>query len=122
MSDLQNVEQNTKKILDSIIETLDSKKASDINMLDLRKKGYISQFVVIATSLAGKHSLALLDYLKEELKPIGAKFYAIDDSSEEWIIIDLGEIMIHIFTQNHRNKYNLDEFLEKNFKDSIKND
>ncbi|MWV62082.1 ribosome silencing factor [Helicobacter saguini] len=121
MSDTKE-QQFTKKVLDSIIEILDSKKASDINVLDLQGKGYISQFVVIATSMAGKHSLALLEYLKEGLKPLGAKFYAVDDSSEDWIIIDLGEIMVHIFTENHRNKYNLDEFLEKNFKDSIKND
>lgn len=112
--------ESLQKTIESIVEILDSKKAFDINVIDLQDRGYISQFVVIATSLAGKHSLALLDYLKEELKPLGVKFYAIDDSSEDWIIIDLGEIMIHIFTQNHRNKYNLDEFLQKTFKDSIK--
>lgn len=106
-------------LIESIVNILDSKKASDISVINLQDKGYIAQFVVIATSLAGKHALALLDYLKEELKPQGAKFYAIDSESEDWIIIDLGEVMIHIFTQNHRNKYNIEEFLHKTFQ--IKN-
>lgn len=106
-------------LIESIVNILDSKKASDISVINLQDKGYIAQFVVIATSLAGKHALALLDYLKEELKPQGAKFYAIDSESEDWIIIDLGEVMIHIFTQNHRNKYNIEEFLHKTFQKEI---
>ena len=97
--------------LDKIIELLDSKKAENIVLFDLRQSAYITQFVVIATALADKHSFALLDTLKTELKAQGERFYSTDEESGDWIIADLGDIMIHIFTENHRKKFNLDEFL-----------
>lgn len=97
--------------IDFITHLLDSKKAEDIVSFDLRKNSYITQYVVIATSLATKHSLALLDTLKTELKARGETFYAVDEDSGDWVIVDLGDIMIHIFTDNHRKKFNLEEFL-----------
>lgn len=97
--------------LDKITELLDSKKAENIALFDLRESPYITSFVVIATSLADKHSFALLDTLKTELKAQGETFYSTDEDSGDWIIADLGDIMIHIFTENHRKKFNLEEFL-----------
>lgn len=100
-----------KERLDFIIDLLDSKKADNIALFDLKDSGYITQYVIIATSLADKHSFALLDYLKSELKPKGETFYSVDEESGDWIIADLGDIMVHIFTENHRKKINLEEFL-----------
>lgn len=105
----------TNDLIQTITQILDSKKAYNIEIIDLHNKGYLSQYVIVATAMAGKHALSLLNYLKEELKPKGVKFYAVDEENEDWIIVDLGEIMVHIFTQNHRNKYNLEEFLQKTF-------
>lgn len=100
-----------KERLDFIIDLLDSKKADNIALFDLKDSGYITQYVIIATSLADKHSFALLDYLKSELKSKGETFYSVDEESGDWIIADLGDIMVHIFTENHRKKFNLEEFL-----------
>lgn len=109
------IEKTTQNRLDKIIELLESKKAEDVALFDLRQTPYITSFVIIATALADKHSFALLDYLKTELKAQGEHFYSTDEESGDWIIADLGDIMIHIFTENHRKKFNLEEFLE-NFK------
>ncbi len=98
--------------LEVIVNLLDSKKAENIALFDLRQTPYITSFVVIATSLADKHSFALLDMLKTELKACGETFYSVDEESGDWLIADLGDIMIHIFTENHRKKFNLEEFLE----------
>lgn len=118
---LSSIDSNTQKRLDSIIALLDSKKAEDIMLFDLQDRNYITQFVIIATSLADKHSFALLDTLKTELKAQGEVFYSTDEESGDWIIADLGEIMIHIFTANHRKKFNLEEFLaQKQKQDSSK--
>lgn len=90
---------------------LEDKKGEDIEVFDLRDKDYIVDSVIIVSAMIGKHALALLDHLKSELKPKGEVFYATDEESEDWIIADLGDIMIHIFTPNHRKKFNLSEFL-----------
>lgn len=114
-----DIDKSTQNRLDRIIELLESKKAEDVVLFDLRQKPYITQFVVIATALADKHSYALLDYLKTELKAQGEVFYGTDEESGDWLIADLGEIMIHIFTQNHRKKFNLEEFLEHYGKENL---
>ena len=106
-----------KKRLDFIVELLEDKKANDVVVFDLSKHSYITQYVIIATSLADKHGLSLLDTLKSELKQRGEKFYAVDDEVANWIIADLGDIMIHLFTQEHRARFNLEEFLNEYIKE-----
>ncbi|RDU72709.1 ribosome silencing factor [Helicobacter aurati] len=102
-------------LTNQIKETLDSKKASDISIINLHNKEYFADFVIIATASVGKHALALLHYLRQELKSKGIKIHNTDEENEDWIVVDLGEIIVHIFTENHRKKYNLEEFLQSTF-------
>ncbi len=97
--------------IERITTLLADKKGEDIEVFDLCDKDYIVDKVIIVSAMIGKHSFALLDYLKSELKPQGEVFYATEEESEDWVIADLGDIMIHIFTPNHRKKFNLEEFL-----------
>ncbi|MEA3512256.1 MAG: ribosome silencing factor [Campylobacterota bacterium] len=98
----------------NIVDTLDSKKAEDIEVFDLTGKGYIVNQVIIATALNNKHSIALLTHLKDALKSEGEEFLRTEEDGD-WTIIDLGDILIHIMTDVYREKYSLEEFL-KNFK------
>ncbi|MEA2018125.1 MAG: ribosome silencing factor [Campylobacterota bacterium] len=99
-----------EKRIQRIIDVLDSKKAEDIESFDLSGKGYIVNNVVIATALNNKHSLALLTHLKDALKPEGEEFIRTEEDGD-WTIIDLGDILIHIMTQDYRDKYTLEDFL-----------
>ena len=98
--------------VDRIVHLLDSKKAEEIEVFDLGNVDYIAKQVIIANSLGGKHTQALFDNMKEELKPLGETFYGSDES-EEWIVADLGEIIVHLMTPNYRQRYSLEEFLEE---------
>lgn len=99
--------------IEEIIKTLDSKNAKDIQVIDLENKDYTWSFVVLATSMVGKHGLALLEYLKENLKHKNISILRIDSENEDWVILDLGEIVVHIFTEQYREKYNLEDFLKE---------
>ena len=101
--------------IDRIVEQLDQKKAEDIQVFDLSDKEYLTDYVVIATTLGDKHTLALLDHLKETLKPEGETFFAVDEG-EQWTVIDLGDIMVHLMVPEYRVKYNLEEFLNSSGK------
>ena len=105
-----------EKRIQRIIDVLDSKKAEDIESFDLSGKGYMVNNVIIATALNSKHSIALLTNLKDALKPEGEEFLRTEEDGD-WTIVDLGDILIHIMTQSHRDKYTLEEFLT-NFKES----
>ena len=98
-----------KERIENITSILDKHKAENIEVFDLRDKDYIVDQAIIASSLGQKHTLALLDHLKKELKP-SEKFNYVDESGD-WVVIDLGDILIHIMTPEYRIKYDLESFL-----------
>ncbi len=102
-----------------IVDTLDMNKAEDIETFDLTDKGYIVNNVVIATALNNKHTFALLKHLVDVLKPAGEEILRTEEDGD-WVIMDLGDILIHIMTQGHRDKYTLEEFI-RNFKEYKEN-
>jgi ribosome-associated protein len=97
------------KRVEKISEVLDTNKAESIEVFDLRDKDYFVDYVIIASSLGTKHTQALLDYLKKGLKP-EEKYFHVDES-DDWIVVDLGDILIHIMTPEFRVKYDMENFL-----------
>lgn len=95
--------------IEKITEVLDNNKAEGIEVFDLRDKNYFVDYAIIASSLGSKHTAALLDHLKNEIKP-EETFNNIDESGD-WIVIDLGDILIHIMTPEYRVKYDMETFL-----------
>lgn len=95
--------------IEKITEVLDRNKAESIEVFDLRDKNYFVDYAIIASSLGTKHTLALLDHLKRELKP-EETFNNVDESGD-WIVVDLGDILIHIMTPEYRVKYDMEAFL-----------
>jgi len=95
--------------VENIVQILDKHKAEAIEVFDLREKDYFVDYAVIASSLGNKHTLALLDHLKKELKP-QEEFNNVDESGD-WVVVDLGDILIHIMTPEYRTKYDLESFL-----------
>ncbi|MDQ1243786.1 MAG: ribosome-associated protein [Campylobacterota bacterium] len=95
--------------IEKITQVLDKNKAENIEVFDLRNKNYFVDYAIIASSLGQRHTSALLDHLKNDLKPT-EKFNNIDESSD-WIVVDLGDILIHIMTPEYRVKYDMESFL-----------
>ncbi len=98
--------------IDQIVAVLDEKKAEEIEVFNLDNADYIADRVVIANSLNPKHTQALFDQLKEALKPKGETFLHAD-TSDEWIVADLGDILIHIMIPEYRQRYSLEAFLSE---------
>ncbi len=98
--------------IERIIIILDDKKAEEIEVFNLEGANYIAKRVVIANSLGGKHTRALFDHLKTTLKPLGEEFLCADES-DQWVVADLGDILIHIMTPEYRQKYSLESFLSE---------
>jgi len=97
--------------LEKITDILDKNKAEAIEVFDLREKNYFVDYAIIASSLGQKHTSALLDHLKNGLKP-AEKFNNVDESGD-WIVADLGDILIHIMTPEYRVKYDMESFLSE---------
>jgi len=93
----------------NITDALDKHKAEAIESFDLKEKNYFVDYVIIASSLGTKHTSALLNHLKDELKP-AETFNYVEDSGD-WVVVDLGDILIHIMTPEYRVKYDMESFL-----------
>lgn len=100
------------KRLDLIVKILDENKAENIESFNLENSEYMVNGVVIATALVDKHLLSLENELRVKLKPAGEEFLN-SDSSDEWIALDLGDVIIHIMTEKAREKYRLETFLRE---------
>jgi ribosome silencing factor RsfS/YbeB/iojap len=96
--------------VERIIHVLDEKKAEELEVFNLDEMEYIAKKVILATSLGGKHTYALHDHLKNILKPLGEEFFGSDES-DQWIVVDMGDILIHIMTPEYRQKYSMETFL-----------
>ena len=103
---------NSLERIDKIVEILEDKKAENVEVIDLTSKEYIVDYVIIATTLNAKHGFSLLNYLKQDLKPLGEEFLRVDDD-DEWTIIDLGDVFIHLMSEKYREKYTIEEFLSE---------
>jgi ribosome-associated protein len=97
--------------IEKITEVLDTNKAEAIEVFDLREKNYFVDYAIIASSLGTKHTTALLDHLKNGLKP-AENFNNVDESGD-WVVIDLGDVLIHIMTPEYRIKYDMETFLSE---------
>jgi len=104
--------------LKSITAILDERKAEDIDVINLTGKNYLVDQVAIATTLNSKHGVSLVNYLKDGLKPQGEEFLRVDDN-DDWTIIDLGDILIHLMSESYREKYQIEVFLDEIKKGSL---
>jgi len=98
--------------IENIVKVLDEKKAEEIEVFNLGDADYIADRVVIANSLNLKHTQALFEQLKETLKPKGETFLHAD-TSDEWVVVDLGDILVHIMIPEYRQRYSLETFLSE---------
>ena len=104
--------QDPKQRAERIAEILNEKKAEDVQIIDMEGREYIAKFVVIATMLTARHAASLIEELKSVLKPLGEEFLAIE-SGDEWSVVDLGDIIVHLISEAYRAKYNIEDFLDK---------
>jgi len=98
--------------VENIVHILDDKKADEIEVFNLEDADYIAKRVIIANSLNGKHTLALFDHLKVGLRAHGDAILA-SDTSDDWVVADLGDILIHIMIPEYRQRYSLEQFLNE---------
>ena len=104
--------QDPKQRAERIAEILNEKKAEDVQIIDMGEREYIAKLVVIATTLTSRHAASLIEELKSVLKPLGEEFLAIE-SGDEWSVVDLGDIIVHLISEAYRAKYNIEDFLDK---------
>ncbi|ANE56231.1 MULTISPECIES: ribosome silencing factor [Methylomonas] len=94
-----------------LVETeLDVRKGLNIKTIDVRGKTSITDFMVIATGTSSRHAKSLCDYVVEKVKENGLQPLGLEgDQSSDWILLDLGDVIVHVMTGQARELYQLEK-------------
>ncbi len=100
----------SRKLEQAIVSALEDIKARDIEIFDVRHLTSMFDQVIIATAESTRQTRALANHLRETVKDLGAKVYGVEgEDSGEWVLIDLGDTIVHIMQPTARENYNLEE-------------
>lgn len=88
---------------------LDEKKAENINVIKIEEISSLADYFVIATGRGETHVRSLADELEEKLKAQGVAPARVEGyRSNSWILLDYTSVVVHVFTQEARDFYDLD--------------
>jgi ribosome-associated protein len=90
-------------------DAISDKKGQDIVLLEVGELFVITEVFVIATGNSRPHVQSLADHVEEHLKEAGRKPLRDEGRTEaEWVLLDYGEIMVHVFQPSSREYYDLE--------------
>jgi ribosome-associated protein len=95
--------------LQKVVDFIDDKKGRNILTLDLKGISVIADYFMIATGNSTTQTKAITEYLAEKLPEIGLSVLRIEGLPEaQWVLIDCGDMVIHIMTPDTREFYSLE--------------
>jgi ribosome-associated protein len=100
---------NKNTLIDWITKQLDDSKAKDIVTLDVRKLTSITDYMVICTGTSSRHVKAIADKFAESAKENGFIPLVEGEQTAEWILVDIGDAIIHVMQQETRDFYQLEK-------------
>ena len=100
---------------------MDNSKTSNISVIDLKKRTSITDYFIIATCRSNKHANATAEEIINKLKKVGIKCPNPEGRPQcDWVIVDAGSVIIHLFRSEIRELYDLEKLWDINF-ESIEN-
>lgn len=108
----KGTQQNTsvKKLLTSVIGSLEDDKAVDIHTIDLKNKSSIADFMVVASGRSSRQVAAIAGHLVQRLKDEKLVIPRIEGLPQaDWVLIDAGDVIVHVFRPEVRDYYGLEK-------------
>jgi ribosome-associated protein len=103
-------EEKTK----AVVAALEDIKATDITVIDTSKLSSLFDRMIIASATSNRQAKALADSVVVKLKAQGEEVLGREgEDSGEWVLVDLGEVLVHIMQPATRAYYNLEELWSK---------
>ncbi len=96
--------------LKTVLKSLDDSKAEDIVSIDISGKSSIGDTMVVSSGRSHRHVGAIAERLVEDLKAAGEKGIRVEGLPHcDWVLVDTGDIIIHVFRPEVRGFYNLEK-------------
>jgi ribosome-associated protein len=100
----------SNRLLQVVLSSLDDDKAQDIISIPLSGKSSIADFMVIASGSSSRQLMSMADHLQRKLKDAGIPPLGSEGGhSGDWILIDAGDVIVHLFRPEVREFYQLEK-------------
>ena len=103
------------KTLNMILSRLDDMKAEETVTIDLRGKSAFSDYMIVTSGRANRHVGAIAENVTKALKENGIKNIHVEGMPNcDWVLIDSGDVVVHVFRPEVREFYNLERLWTQN--------
>lgn len=100
----------SKELLQLTVKAADDKRAEDIVALDVAQVSLMADYFVILSADSKRQVQAIADNVVEEVRKAGSDVKSVEGrTAGEWILIDAGDVIIHVFQKDARAHYNLEK-------------
>ncbi len=98
------------KLVKTVVDALEEIKARDIEVLDVKKITTLFDRMIIASGDSTRQTKAIANNVAEKVKAAGGVVYGVEgEQAGEWILVDLGDVLVHVMQSAVRAHYNLEE-------------
>ena len=103
-------ETTSELLLDRILTSLKNDKAEDIGQIDLRGKSSIGDYMIIASGRSSRQVTAISEKLVDNIKKdFGRSSKVEGKNAGDWVLIDTGDVIVHVFRPEVREFYQLEK-------------
>ncbi len=101
---------DSKRLAQITVDALDDLKGQSIRSINVKKLTEITDYMVIATGRSSTHVKALSDEVVKKVKEAGGEVIGVEGKMQsEWVLVDVGDVVVHIMMAPVRALYNLEE-------------
>lgn len=101
---------NTKDILEIAVKAADSKRAEDIVALDVQGVSFMADYFFITNANSKRQVQAIADAIVEDARKAGIEVKRVEGKQTgNWVLVDLGDVVAHVFQKDQREYYNLEK-------------
>ncbi len=114
-TELKNTELSTSELKDLVVNALEDTKAKDISVIDVREITDVTDLMIIASGTSSRHVKSLAINLGKACKEAGVMPMGMEGEEQaEWVLVDLGDIVVHLMMPSARQFYDLESLWETN--------
>jgi ribosome-associated protein len=105
-----SVNDAVSRAIKTVLASLEDSKAENIVSIDIQRKSSLGDYMVIASGRSHRHVSAVADHLLKALKDAGLGMARVEGlAGADWVLIDSGDIIVHVFRPEVRDFYNLEK-------------